>query len=97
MEIAGFSQQTHSKISSSKSRIRKKNLKMPIVGPVISLMVRTAIIPYVRRNEAILAAQRLGLTRHAEKTLLAVKNVKQTRRFAKPVVGAKGVDSQRKK
>ena len=97
MEIAGFSQQTHSKISSSKSRIRKKNLKMPIVGPVISLMVRTAIIPYVRRNEAMLAAQRLGLTRHAEKTLTAAKNVKQARRFAKPVVGAKGVDSQRKK
>ena len=97
MEIARFSQQTHSKISSSKSRIRKKNLKMPIVGPVISLMVRTAIIPYVRRNEAILAAQRLGLTRHAEKTLTAAKNAKMARRFAKPVVGAKGVDSQRKK
>ena len=51
----------------------------------------------MRRNEAMLAAQRLGLTRHAEKTLTAAKNVKQARRFAKPVVGAKGVDSQRKK
>ena len=93
MEIARYSQQTDSKKSSSKSRIRRKNLKMPLVG----LLVRTAIIPYVQRNEALLAAQRLGLTQHAEKTLAAAKNVKIARRSAKIVVGAKGVDSQRKK
>ena len=65
--------------------------------PLVGLFVRTAIIPYVQRNEALLAAQRLGLTQHAEKTLAAAKNARIANKFAKPILGAKGVDSQRKK